>query len=134
MKTKTERRKEHADFCEQRNRRQGHTGGPNSRGKQRPVGIQRPSYHKPKPEPTEPFITLDGGIEITSVQIFDDVEIVNYVNFDSGPEYMAEYDELCAEAKRRKKSFKKVASAAGWELIDPNPKAVKLPESWQRRV
>lgn len=131
MKTKSERRKAHTDFCNERNRRQGHTGGPNSRGKQRPAGIERPSYHKPKPKK---FIEIEGGIEITSVQIFDDVEIVNYVNFDSGPEYMAEYDELRAEAKRRKKSFKKIASAAGWELVDPNPKAVNRPESWQRRV
>lgn len=125
MPTKTERRKAHADFCAARNRRQGHTGGPATPGKPKPAGVERPSFHTRK---------TALALSKREKPIIEAGETFVYVNFDSGPEYMAEYDELRAEAKRRKKSFKKIASAAGWELIDPNPKAVSRPESWQRRV
>jgi hypothetical protein len=90
-------------------------------------------------ERIDPATIVPEGVTITDVQVFDSVaehhDREPEVFFENMEEFPDEYEMLKAEAKRRKKSFKKVASAAGWELVGPtDAKSMSLAESWQRRV
>lgn len=154
---KRERRKAHAKQADQRNRDRGFTSsdlhrnsGNEAKAKAASmVGRQTPSYHKPEPVKISGTVEANSGPHSTRLHR-DEVElkpvksgvqiITNEADepFDvdaikhSVAEIMSVeiFDELRAEARKKRKAFGKVAEGAGWTLTQGGFK--NKPEDWSR--